>query len=168
LPVEKGWSLAKAVDNLVKIYFGISIVMLFVLMLLGTADVLGRFILNKPIRGTVEWSEMLLAGIVFFAWAGVQIADEHVSVDMVIRRTPPWTQAMAKLFASFVALVIFILYGWQGAMMAKLYNEMGRLIVNLEFPLFPFQLMVPIGAVGICLVLIKQMSDLIRQMKEKD
>ena len=36
------------------------------LMFLGAADVVGRYFFNMPIKGAYEYSEILLAGVVFF------------------------------------------------------------------------------------------------------
>jgi TRAP-type transport system small permease protein len=152
--------------NYLNIYSWIAMVLLFIMMVLGTIDVLGRYFINKPIKGTLEWSELMLAGIVFFGWASVQAADEHVKVDMVIRRFSPRVQAIAKLFGLFLSFIIFGLYGWRGVMMAIDYSDIGRLVLTINVPMFWFELMVPLGALAVFIVMISQVRDTLKQLKK--
>src|SRR6516165_1764869 len=57
--------------------------LLFGLMALTTADVIGRYILNAPIRGAFEVTELLLLALIFAGLPLASRADEHVTLDFI-------------------------------------------------------------------------------------
>ena len=58
-------------------------VLLFCLMMLTTADVVGRYIFNWPIRGAFEITELLLLTLIFAGLPLASRADEHVTLDFI-------------------------------------------------------------------------------------
>ena len=147
----------KAVRRLTNILCYTAAVMLAALMLLGSSDVIGRYFFNKPIKGTFEISEILLAGIVFFGLAYTSSIERHVRVDTFVLLFSPRLQAIIGCIISFLALIIFFLIGWQGAELAMKSWEQHRLIDVIYVPIAPFQLFVSLGALAVCLELIVQM-----------
>ena len=62
---------------------GVAGATLFALMLLTTADVVGRYFFNLPILGTVELTQQMLAAVVFLSLPVACWREEHVSVDLL-------------------------------------------------------------------------------------
>ena len=89
------------------IFTGIGGVMFMALMFLGAGDVIGRYLFNKPIMGTMEASEILMAGIVLLSWAYTQRTGGHVRVELFISRYSPRTKAIANFATMFLSLVLF-------------------------------------------------------------
>src|SRR5437660_7782359 len=58
-------------------------VLLFGLMALTAADVVGRYIFNWPIRGAFEITELLLLALIFAGLPLASRADEHVTLDFI-------------------------------------------------------------------------------------
>ena len=58
-------------------------VLLFGLMMLTTADVIGRYIFNWPLRGAFEITELLLLTLIFAGLPLASRADEHVTLDFI-------------------------------------------------------------------------------------
>jgi TRAP-type C4-dicarboxylate transport system permease small subunit len=58
-------------------------VLLFGLMTLTTADVIGRYVFNWPLRGAFEITELLLLTLVFAGLPLASRADEHVTLDFI-------------------------------------------------------------------------------------
>jgi TRAP-type transport system small permease protein len=58
-------------------------VLLFGLMALTTADVIGRYIFNWPLRGAFEITELLLLTLIFAGLPLASRADEHVTLDFI-------------------------------------------------------------------------------------
>jgi TRAP-type transport system small permease protein len=54
---------------------------LFLMMFITTLDVLGRSLLNKPLPGGVEITEMMLAALIFCALPLVSKSREHIVID---------------------------------------------------------------------------------------
>lgn len=161
----KARALEKGISSASNILSFIGVAALFILMLQGAADVIGRYVFNKPIIGTMERAEVLLALMVFLGWGYTQLAKAHVDVTFFVSRFPHRVRALVNVITTFLALVLFSLIMWQGAVIAKAYHEAGRLIYVIHWPLAPFQLVVSLGALVVCLVLIMQMVQFCLQMK---
>ena len=157
--LEKGISSASNILNL------IGVALLCILMLQGAADVIGRYVFNRPLIGTMERAEVLLALMVFLAWGHTQLAKAHVGVTFFVSRLQHRARSLVNIITTLLALVLFGLIMWQGAVIAKAYHEGGRLIYVIHWPLAPFQLVVSLGALVVCLVLIMQMVQFYLQMK---
>jgi TRAP-type C4-dicarboxylate transport system permease small subunit len=160
-------ALEKGVRKTNNILNAVGVGMLFVLMLQGATDVIGRYLFNKPIIGTMERGQVLLALMVFFGWGYTQIAKAHVNVDLFLRRFRPRAQAVVNFATTFMALALFIVIGWQAVVTANRYNEAGELIYVIHWPLGPFQLFVSLGALVLCLVFVLELVQFFLQIKGK-
>ena len=157
----------KLIRKITNTFCYIGMGMLVILMFLGAADVLGRYFLNRPIKGAYEVSEILLAAIVFFGLAYALAMGGHVRVDTFVSLMRPRTRATAGIITSLLSLIIFVLIGWQGAELAMKSLKHHRLIDVIFIPIWPFQLLVPIGAFAVCLELIIQMLQFITDMRKE-
>ena len=63
--------------------------LLFLMMLLTFADVVARYLINRPIRGGFELTELTLLVLIFAGLPLVSHADEHVTMDFIDRLLPP-------------------------------------------------------------------------------
>ena len=71
--------------------FGVlAAVLLFCLMALTCADVIGRYFLGTPIYGAFEMTEMLLAALIFAGLPLVTLRNDHVTVDLLDPVMPDW------------------------------------------------------------------------------
>jgi len=155
----------KSVKVIADVLGNIGVVLLSVLMLLGTADVIGRYLFHKPIVGTMEIGGILLASMVVLGWSSTQIANEHVSVKFFLSRVSPRARVNLDFATTFLSLVLFSLLTWQAVLVAKRYHEAGRLVYTINLPLAPLQLIVSLGALILCAVFITQLVQYLRQMK---
>lgn len=88
-------------------------VLLFCLMTITFADVVARYLINWPIRGAFEITELGLLVLIFAGLPLVSHADEHVTMDFIDRFLPQrvlrvWIRVMHALCA---ALMFFLT--WQ-------------------------------------------------------
>ncbi len=142
-----------------------AMVILFLLMMLGASEVIGRYVFNRPIAAVLELSQVMQAMMVFLAWAYTTAEKAHVRVELFARRFSPRLQAILELIIAVVGIVLFILIAWQAAEKAVFYWESNMEVDVLFIPLAPFQLVLSIGAVLLCLELIAQIIELVPRMK---
>ena len=81
--------------------------LLFLMMLLTFADVVARYLINRPIRGGFELTELTLLVLIFAGLPLVSHADEHVTMDFIDRILPPslrgaWIRAMHGICAAIM------------------------------------------------------------------
>jgi TRAP-type C4-dicarboxylate transport system permease small subunit len=73
----------RAVDKISKAFSHVAMFALFGMMMLGTADVAGRYLFNKPIIGALEIFEMLLPLLILFSMADTQSIDGHLTAGVI-------------------------------------------------------------------------------------
>jgi TRAP-type C4-dicarboxylate transport system permease small subunit len=82
-------------------------------MVLTFFDVVGRYLLNRPIRGAFEVTELALVVLIFAGLPLVSHADEHVTMDFIDRLLPPRAaRAWVRVMHAVCAAIMFFLC-WQ-------------------------------------------------------
>jgi hypothetical protein len=71
----------------------ISAVVLFLMMIITTVDVFGRYVLNQPLPGGFEMTEMALAVLIYAALPLVSIRREHIVIDTLDTLMSPAVKA---------------------------------------------------------------------------
>lgn len=111
--------------------------LLTAMMGLTVFDVIGRYLLNAPIKGAAELTEVLLCATIFLGLGAVSLADDHVVVDLVTDKMPdaiqPWRKALTGLLA---AAVLFIV-AWRVWIYAAQIGGYGGTTTNLGLPIAP-------------------------------
>lgn len=87
---------------------------LFVLLLYSTADVVGRYLFNRPMFATYELTETFLVIIVFFAIAYVQNRKMHIRLEVLSYLVSPRGWNILSLLTYATGLFIYVLIIWQG------------------------------------------------------
>lgn len=164
---NKAAALERVVKKTSSILSTIGTGLLFVLMLLGAADVVGRYVFNEPIIGGQEMGTVLLAVMVFFSWGSTQVAKAHVNVDLFTLHFPPRVRAIIDCGTTFLSFILFCLIFWQAAVTGKDFHEGGRLIYVIHWPLAPFQFLVSFVSLVLCMVFIVQMIESFSQIKRR-
>jgi TRAP-type C4-dicarboxylate transport system permease small subunit len=85
-------------------------VLLLGMMTLTFVDVVARYLLNRPIRGGFEVTELLLLVLIFAGVPLVSHADEHVTMDFIDRILPQrvadlWMRIMHGICAALMAFL---------------------------------------------------------------
>ena len=112
--------------------------LLLCLMLTTFADVVARYLFNRPIRGAFEVTELLLLALIFAGLPLVSHADEHVTMDFIDRMVPP--RALDRLVRAVHALVAatFFFLTWQVLVKAGRIAAYGDTTDVLRIVVAPF------------------------------
>jgi TRAP-type C4-dicarboxylate transport system permease small subunit len=130
------------VERTIRFVATIGMVFVLPLMLITTADVVGRGFFNKPIAGTFELSEYMLAVIILLGAAYTQQVKGHVAVDFLTSKFSNKTQALCQTLVLFLSLFIVTILVWQGFMLG--IEEKG-VTDQLRVPRAPFKMLVGVG-----------------------
>jgi TRAP-type C4-dicarboxylate transport system permease small subunit len=169
VPVDKeAQGFEKIVQNVSTVFNAVAAGLLFLLMIAGAADVIGRYLFNAPINGTMERGQLMLALMVFLSWGYTQIKKGHVNVELFITFFPPRLRLITDLFTTLVTLGLCILIVWQSTIMAIETHQSGEVVFVIHWPLAPFQLIVPLGGVVMCLVLVMEIIQFVYKLKRRD
>lgn len=132
------------------------------MMLLGVADVGGRWLFNRPIPAAFEVTEFLMAFVVFFALAYTQRVGGHVRVLVVTGRLSRRGQRLLDVVALAIALGLALLITWKSFGYFWASWRIRETTVGLvDLPLYPALMTVPLGA---ALFSLQLLSDLLRSV----
>jgi TRAP-type transport system small permease protein len=112
--------------------------LLFFMMVLTFFDVVGRYLLNRPIRGAFEITELGLVVLIFAGLPLVSHADEHVTMDFIDRVLPDrLRRAWIRVMHAVCAAIMFFL-AWQVWIKANRIAGYGDTTDVLLVPIGPF------------------------------
>lgn len=138
---------------------GGGMLLLVPLMALTVADVVGRSFFNKPIPGTFELSEYMLAVIVLLGAAYTQQIKGHVAVDFFTGRCSLRVRAALNVFTGAASLFVIGIVVWQGAVLG--FDEKS-VSDQLRIPQWPFRMLVAAGGLLLWLELALDLIDSVR------
>jgi TRAP-type C4-dicarboxylate transport system permease small subunit len=112
--------------------------LLLCLMLVTFADVVARYLFNRPIRGAFELTELTLLVLIFAGLPLVSHADEHVTMDFIDGMLP--ARAVPVLIRAVHAVVaaVFFFLSWQVLIKAGRISGYGDTTDVLRISLGPF------------------------------
>jgi TRAP-type C4-dicarboxylate transport system permease small subunit len=138
------------------------------MMLLTVADVCGRYLFAKPIKGTYELVGFLLVGAGSLGLGYCQVKKGHIRVDFLIQRFPEKVRAIVTALANFLGFAAFSLLCWRCALYAQYYiSATGNATDTLHIPLTPFVIVLSVGTGMLALILLFDLVYSIFQVKSK-
>ena len=108
------------------------------MMVLTFADVVARYLINRPIRGGFEITELTLLVLIFAGLPLVSHADEHVTMDFIDRILPPRLRVpWVRVMHAIIAAIMFFL-SWQVWIKATRIASYGDTTEVLSITIGPF------------------------------
>ena len=131
-------------------------IVIFLLVFLATANVLGRWILSMPISGYVDWVEQAMAFFAFLGIAYTQREGGHIRMDILIShihgRLLWFLELLSTLF--ILTITLALIYGsWLHFYRAY---DIGDSSLDINLPTWPAKLVVPVALTVLALRLILQ------------
>ena len=140
-------------------------VVLVAMMGLTFFDVLGRYLFNRPIVGTVETTELLMGSIVFLGIGLTTLKGGHISVDLVTAQLGEAGRRALALVAQITSLVIVELICWRMWVIAAETVDNNLRTQLWESPVWPAAYVMAVGAslmaVAIILQLVRALGELL-------
>ena len=137
---------------------------LLALMFVMAGDVIGRYLLNRPIPGAYELVEYLMAIIVPFSVAYSAAQKCHVGVDILVERLPRRIRAVVDVLTELITIILvgFLIWqGWVGFFEAQSSNIKSAV---LQIPNSPFLLAVPLGFMAFVVFMLANIFATIREV----
>jgi len=132
-------------------------------------EVVMRYLLDSPTKWTLEVSELCMAAIVFLPLAWIQAEKRHIRIDLITSRLSPKRQAVVALATYCISSVVLGLLTWKswGYAWHSFQFDMKTAGV-IPMPLFPAQVMVPIGCGLFCLQCVVDVAMQVASMRSAD
>lgn len=143
-------------------------VMVFFLMFLIVADVVGRVGFNHPVTGTPEIVKNAISVIAFFMMAWAAYEDRHVRSTMIVDRMPPLGKRILDIIAHTTGALLFIgiiISSWKPTLLAiKILEFEGE--GALRVPTYPVRIVIIIGSALTAYQCIVKLIETIRSFKQ--
>jgi TRAP-type transport system small permease protein len=123
----------------------VAVAALALMMLLGTCDVLGRYLFSKPIVGTYEMTSVLMSVLTLLPMAYILLKENHIDMTLFTDRLSPRAQSKIGFATSILLFFFFSIATWQGIVTLLKYYRDGRLIPNIDLPSY---LVMPVAILG--------------------
>lgn len=156
--------LNKALLPVTRAVNSIGTAILLAMVLLMGVNVILRYLLGRPIKGSVELEEFMLVVLVFLGISYTALKKGHVRIDFLISRFPQKAQAAVNTITSLLSLALCSLIVWRSAIWAQHNLSHNIRSVVLHMPFFPFMYIVVFGSALLCLVLLGEFLESLAQL----
>ncbi len=135
------------------------------MMFLTFFDVAGRFLLNKPIDGSLEVTEYLMGLLVGFGIGYCALKKGHIRVDLIMQYTSPKANQWFDVFAYGISCIFYIFITWQTWIygFGKIESKMTSAV--LLIPVYPFVFAIAVGAAFLVLVFLRDFLQSIDEVR---
>ncbi len=112
------------------------------------ADITGRYFLSRPMRGTVELTELAVVVLVYLGLARTESDDAHISVDLLFVKLGRRGQLILRALAGLIGTAVIAVMTWRLFLFAGQLDTGGYETAVLRIPLYPVAILGVIGAVA--------------------
>jgi C4-dicarboxylate transporter DctQ subunit len=141
-------------------------IVVFLLVMLATINVLGRWLFSLPVDGYIDWVEQAMAFMAFLGIAYTQRLGGHIRMDILLSRLHGrWLWLVELVSVGLMLLVtLALIYGsylhfWRAF-------DIGDSSLDINLPTWPAKLVVPIALSVLALRLMLQIWAYIRALKQ--
>jgi TRAP-type C4-dicarboxylate transport system permease small subunit len=117
----------------------------YLYMFLVSGNIGGRYFFNKPIDGTMEIGQIVLASVIFFNLAYAQMKGAHIRVTAVLELMPkPWRW---KIETAILALgfLLMAMLAWRAYPFAMYSFHLREVHMSVDVPIWPTKFIFLIG-----------------------
>lgn len=112
-------------------------VMLLALTCITVLDVGGRYLMNAPLPGGAELTELLVMGVIFAGLPAISLDDGHVTADLLSQALGPVGRAVQLFVARACAVAALSLVAWQMWQNGTRLSGYNQTTVYLHIPIGP-------------------------------
>jgi TRAP-type C4-dicarboxylate transport system permease small subunit len=134
---------------------------IMLLMIYTVADVILRYIFNRPFSGSLEVTEFAMSAIVFLGIAYCGWLGGHVAVDILERPLEDPRLRFVPVILTFISGVLFAAIAW--FTVDEALSTMSRVSNMMRWPHYPFQFVVALGSAMYAIVLFIQSFRMLRK-----
>jgi TRAP-type C4-dicarboxylate transport system permease small subunit len=140
-------------------------IVIFLLVLLATTNVLGRWLFSLPIDGYVDWVEQAMAFIAFLGIAYTQRIGGHIRMDIVISHLHSRWLWGAELLAVILMLLVTLVLIYGSYLHFWRAYDIGDSSLDIQLPTWPAKLVVPFALTILALRLLLQLWGYLRAVR---
>ena len=140
-------------------------IVIFLLVFLATTNVLGRWFFNLPISGYIDWVEQAMAFFAFLGIAYTQREGGHIRMDMLVSNIHGRFLWFTELLSTTLMLIVTLVLIYGSYLHFLRAFTIGDSSIDINLPIWPAKLIVPIALTALALRLILQCWGYLRAIK---
>lgn len=144
-PAVGGGGIVRGIDRLGSLASNAATALLFVIVALSCANVVGRYVFGAPISWADEAVMYLMIWMVFLGAITVGWHDQHIKVDVLVGMTPPRWQIAIRTVVDLVVASVALLLCYAGSGLIWKLLKFDQRSDALEIPLYIPQAAIPVG-----------------------
>jgi TRAP-type C4-dicarboxylate transport system permease small subunit len=160
----------KIIRRLEQVEMAVAAICVVTIMLVVSADALGRYIFKAPLQVTFELVTFyLLIAAIYFALSETYRHGDHINIDLIHANLPKRIRAWVDIVCSALAAVVFavIAYGaWRHMIEAYVHKEF--IPGYIVWPVWLSYLPIPLGAALLVIRLLHHIGVLARRGEDPD
>jgi len=144
----------------------VAAIAIFMLMVLGTTQIILRTVFNSPIAGYIDMVELSMAGMAFLGAAYCQRLGAHIRMEMLVaklRGRSRWALEIVGTLVAIFIVAVLVYYSWGHFLRAY---QLGDSTIDAEYPVWPSKLLVPIAFAFWLIRLLIQLAGSIRLFRD--
>lgn len=157
--VEDGSALSRADRLFFKLETALTLIggiVIFLLVFLTTANVLGRWIFSLPISGYIDWVEQAMAFFAFLGIAYTQREGGHIRMDMLVGHIHGRFLWLTELISTLLMLGVTSVLIYGSYLHFLRAYQIGDSSLDIDLPTWPAKLVVPVALTVLALRLLLQ------------
>jgi len=133
-------------------------VAIMIMMIAVSADVIGRYIFNRPIQGAMELALLLMVVVDYLGLPITQVKHRHITVDVLYGLLPTRLRAASSILCSLIVLCVTGILAWQAILYSLRSVKIREYIAGIAaFPKYPSKVALAIGAIVFTIVIMSQL-----------
>ncbi len=141
-------------------------IVIFLLVFLATANILGRWVLSMPVNGYIDWVEQAMAFFAFLGIAYTMREGGHIRMDIVVGHLRGRLLWCTELVSTILMLAITLVLIYGSYLHFHRAFKIGDSSLDIDLPTWPAKLVVPIALTILALRLILQLWGYVRALRE--
>jgi TRAP-type C4-dicarboxylate transport system permease small subunit len=118
---------------------------------------LRRYLFRNPEPYTYELASIILLVATMLSVAHTQRLRRNIAIDLVLPYISEKARHIIDIIGSFLGIIFCVVFFWTGLQFAQFGLKSGQTTLSgWTIPLFPLEIVIPIGVFLLCLVLISQ------------
>lgn len=163
---------ASALSRIDRLYFKLESILnliggiaIFLLVLLATTNVLGRWIFSLPIDGYVDWVEQAMAFIAFLGIAYTQRVGGHIRMDIVVTHLHGRMLWLSEFVSTLLMLLVTLVLIYGSYLHFWRAYDIGDSSLDIQLPVWPAKLVVSFSLAVLALRLVIQLWGYARALR---
>ena len=140
-------------------------IVIFLLVFLAVTNILGRWIFNYPVDGYIDWVEQSMTFFAFLGIAFTQREGGHIRMDIIIGTLKGRSLWFAELVSTTLMFLLTLILIYGSFLHFKRAYTIGDTSFDINLPIWPSKLVVPIALSILALRLFLQMWGYFRALK---